>query len=71
MDHIELRDHIDSRLDRIESQNLRVEGKLDSHLERISKAEEAIIWIKGHIKIVVMLGMSAISGLAAAIWKLL
>lgn len=37
--------------DRIYNQLDRIEDKLDSHLERLSKAEEAIIWMKGHVKI--------------------
>ena len=37
--------------------------KLDNHLERISKAEESITWIKGHIKVVTTLGVAAILSL--------
>lgn len=78
MDHRDLRDHIDLRMDKVDGkvdrveQSLdRIDEKLDSYLERISRNEEAIIWIKGHIRIVMMLGTAAITGLASAVWKLI
>ena len=40
----DLRDHIDNRFDKLDD-------KLTSHLDRISKTEESIIWLKGHVKI--------------------
>lgn len=44
MDIHGLKDHLDGRLDKLE-------GKLDNHLERISRAETSIEWLKGHSKI--------------------
>ena len=64
MDRIDLKNHLDSRLDRIED-------KLDNHLGRISKAEEAIMWMKGHLKIATTFFLTIVSGLAAAYLKLL
>lgn len=40
----DLRDHIDNRMDKFDN-------KLDNHLERLSKTEEAISWLKGHVKV--------------------
>lgn len=57
----DLKKHLDSRLDRIE-------GKIDQHLERISKAEESISWIKGHIKLGASLLVAVLSGMAGAIY---
>ena len=39
----ELKDHIDTRLDRIEA-------KIDLHADRIVRAETDINWVKGSIK---------------------
>lgn len=58
----ELKYHIDKRFDR-------VENKLDSHLERISKAEEAIIWLKGHVKISTTLVLTIIGAALAAYFQ--
>lgn len=60
----DLREHLDKRLDRIED-------KIDNHLERISKAEEAIMWMRGHLKIATTFFLTIVSGLAAAYLKLL
>lgn len=40
-----LREHVDKRFDSLEN-------KLDGHLERLSKAETSIEWIRGHVRIV-------------------
>lgn len=55
-------EHINSKLDRLDN-------KLDAHLERISKSEEAIVWLKGHVKIVTTIGISAIGSIIAGIIK--
>lgn len=64
----QLREHIDTRLDKLED-------KLDAHLERISatenrlsKSETDIHWIRGSIKIGVTLLLAALSGLAAIVF---
>lgn len=43
METIELKDHIDSRMDKLEV-------KLDNHLERISKVESEVNFLRGSIK---------------------
>jgi hypothetical protein len=60
----DLKAHIDARFDRMEN-------KVDSHLERISKAEASIEWIKGHIKIGTSLLLTALAGMAATIYNYL
>lgn len=39
----ELKGHIDNRLDKLED-------KLDNHLERITKVESEVQWLRGSIK---------------------
>ena len=51
MDFEKLREHMDARFDK-------VEGKLDNHLDRLSKAEEAIMWMRGHLKVTTMIVIS-------------
>ena len=69
MNHEDLRNHIDLRIDKLDGKIDRLDRKLDSHLERISRAEEAIIWMKGHIRMTILIGTSAVGSLAAALWK--
>ncbi len=64
MDIRDLRDHLDSRLDR-------VEGKLDSHLERIAKAETDLSWVRGHVKIVTTVAVTVFTGMVGLIYRLL
>jgi len=59
-----LREHLDSRLDKLED-------KLDVHIERISKAETSIEFLKGHAKISIMLILSALGALASSLYNLL
>lgn len=60
----DLKEHLDSRLDKIE-------GKLDNHLERISKAETSIEWLRGHASISLTIMIAALSGMAAALYQLI
>lgn len=50
---------IDTRLDRIEQ-------KLDAHLDRVSKNETDIAWIKGHVKIVTTVTLAVLSAVIIA-----
>jgi hypothetical protein len=56
-----LKEHLDRRLDKLED-------KLDDHLERISKAETSIEWIRGHLKVSLSIAVAAVTGLAGAIF---
>ena len=47
----------------------RVEDKLDNHLSRLSKAEEAIVWMRGHLKISTTIVMSVIVAAITAYFK--
>lgn len=55
--------------DRIEEKIDRIDEKLDSHLDRLSKAEEAIVWMKGHIKLVTTIGITVVGLLITALIK--
>jgi hypothetical protein len=61
MDIRELHNHLDSRLDRIET-------KLDDYHGRLSKAEEALVWMQGHLKLVTAVGIAAFGSVLAGFW---
>lgn len=69
MNHEELKNHIDGRLDRIENKIDKQDGKLDDHLERISRAEEAVVWMKGHLQVVTGIVISMVSAVIAGYFK--
>lgn len=56
----DLRDHLDKRFDKLE-------GKVDNHLERISKNETDVSWLKGHYKLTLSIIIAALGGLASAV----
>lgn len=58
---------IHKRFDTVESKILNLENKIDNHLERVSRNEEAIRWLKGHVKIVTILA----TGIVVAIIPLI
>lgn len=60
MDLRDFKHHVDKRLDSLET-------KLDIHLERLSKSEEAIAWLKGHVRIVTTVVVTAVMGAAASV----
>ena len=49
----------------------RIEDKLDSHLERMTRAESNIEWLRGHVKIATAVFISAVGGLATVVMKLI
>ncbi len=57
------------KLDDIKTSLSRIEDKLDSHLERISRAEESIVWLKGHVKLVTALGLAIAGTLISIFFK--
>lgn len=69
MDLKDFQDHLDTRFDRLEARFDSHEMKLDNHLERLSKAEEAILWLRGHVKIVTAIGISVTGALISAMAK--
>lgn len=58
------------QLDRIENKVDEMDRKLDDHLERLSKAESSIEWLKGHVKITVTLIMTALMSAVGYIVKM-
>ncbi len=71
----DLKEHLDRRLDGLSSElKDEIKGlseKVDNHLERISKAETSIEWIRGHLRISVTLLISALTGVTAALYHFL
>ena len=41
----------------------RIEAKLDDHLERVSKAEKDIEWLRGHLRISTAVFLAVVGGL--------
>lgn len=63
---------MDDKLSAIHTDVKALHTKLDDHLERISKAEESILWIKGHIKVLTSIGVAIIlSAVGFVVKKLL
>lgn len=58
---------IKDQLNKISNKLDSIDSKLDAHLERISKAEEAILWIRGHLRVSTTIFL-AISGTLALWW---
>ena len=57
----------DQRFDRLEDKIDGIDIKLDNHLGRLSKAEEAILWLKGHVKFTLSVAVAVIGILITAI----
>lgn len=62
MDLKDLHSHLDHRLDRIET-------KLDDYHSRLSKAEEALVWMQGHLKLVTAVGIALVGSVLAGLWS--
>jgi len=62
-----LQDHIDRGFNNLEARMVRVESKLDDHLNRLSRAENSIEWLRGHATIVTTIVL-AVAGFLAAMW---
>ena len=65
----DLKQHIDSRLDKLDGRLDRLDEKLDNHLARISAAETSIVWIKGFIKVSTGFVLTVVTGLLAAVFN--
>jgi archaellum component FlaC len=64
MDEGRLQEHLDRRFDSLDNKFERVEAKLDNHLDRLSRAEASIEWLRGHSKIVTIIVLSVAGYLA-------
>jgi len=69
VDFEQLKNHFDGRFDRLEDKLDVHDEKLTNHLERLSKAEEAIQWLRGHVKIVTTIGISVAGFLLTTLWN--
>lgn len=63
MDTRDLHKHLDTRFDRIEE-------KLDNHLERLSKAEVTIEWLRGHSKIYITIILATVGFLLTQLFRM-
>jgi hypothetical protein len=57
-------DRIESKIDKMDR---RINSKLDNHLGRISTLEESVVWIKGHVKITITIGITVVAALLGII----
>lgn len=71
MDERQLQEHLDSRFDGLDRKLERVETKLDNHLERLSRAEASIEWLKGNTKIIITVILTVAGFLAASLFTYL
>jgi hypothetical protein len=69
VDGNQLQEHLDSRFDGLDRKLERVEAKLDNHLERLSRAEASIEWLKGNVRIVTTIILTVAGFLAAALFN--
>lgn len=58
-------------IDRIQNQLDRIETKLDGHLERVSKLEQDVNWLRGHLQVATAIVISVIGFLGTFLWKLI
>ena len=58
------------QMDRIEDKLAKIDDKLDLHLERLSKAESSVEWLKGSVKITITVILAALTGAVGFILKL-
>lgn len=65
----ELKQHIDTRLDKLDSKLERMEDKQDKHLERITAAEVSINWLRGSVKVGVTVLLAVVTGLINLIYQ--
>lgn len=57
-------DDLGSRLDRIET-------KLDNHLERVTKAESDISWLRGHVKLATAIFLAIVGTLGTILLNMI
>lgn len=60
---------ITERLSHIGGRLERIEDKLDKALDRTTRAEADIQWVKGHLRFSLSIAIAVIGGLATAIFK--
>ena len=58
------------RFDRLDHKIDKMDEKLDLHLERLTRAEESIVFIKGHLKFSLSLAIAIVGSLVGYLFKL-
>lgn len=71
MDERQLQEHLDNRFDGLDRKLERVEAKLDNHLDRLSRAEASIEWLRGNVKIVTTIILATAGFFAVAFFNYL
>jgi hypothetical protein len=56
-------------LERVEARLDRIESKLDVHLDRVSRAETNIAWLRGHVQIATAIFLSTVGFLMTSLWQ--
>lgn len=62
---------LNDRLDAIGTRLDRIETKLDDHLQRVTKAESTIEWLRGHARISTTIFLAVIGALGAVLLNIL
>ena len=62
-------DLLNDKIDDMSSKIDKLSDKVETHLARLSVAEESIVWLKGHVKIVTALGLAVITGVITLLLK--
>lgn len=63
--------HISSRLDDLGTRMERIESKLDDHLQRVTKAESDIGWLRGYAKLTTTIFLAAVGALGTIVLNML
>lgn len=64
MEESRLQEHLDRRFDNLDHKFERIESKLDNHLDRLSRAEASIEWLRGNVKVITIIVLSVAGYLA-------
>lgn len=64
-------DYISQRLDDLGTRLDRIESKLDDHLQRVTKAESDIGWIRGYVRIGTTIFLAVIGALGAVLLNMI
>lgn len=62
---------LNERFDDLGTRLERIEGKLDDHLQRVTKAESDIGWLRGYARISITVFLGVIGALGAVLLNML
>jgi hypothetical protein len=60
---------VKEEFERLHARFDKLEDKIDGHLERLTRAEEAILWIRGHLNTSTAVFLAVVGSIAAWIFK--